>query len=63
MQGSVLAMTGKAVGRGSHDHLRDDCMALNGSNIVGAVVSIIFGEQPMQISANSMTLGAALAKR
>ena len=31
-------------GRGSHDHLRDCCMAVNGSNNVSAMVANTFGE-------------------
>ena len=41
---ALLALTGKAVGRSPHDHLRDHRIAVNGSNTVYAVVLIIFGE-------------------
>ena len=38
-------------------------MAVNGSNMVLAVVVITFGSRLMPSLANSMRLGAALAKR
>ena len=38
-------------------------IAFNGSNSVYAVVSCRIWQEPMRNSANSMTLGAALAKR
>ena len=53
----------QSLGCSPNDHLRDHRMAVNGSNSVGAVVSYHIWRGPMRNSANSMTLGAALAKR
>ena len=44
IQGCDFALTGKACGRCSHDHLRPRRMAVNGSNSVDAVVLVIYGE-------------------
>ena len=63
MQGWLFALDRQSLGRSPDDHLWDHRIAVNGSNIVYAVVSIAFGEQPMRNSANSMRLGAASAKR
>ena len=43
-QGCVLALTGKASDAVQMHHFRDHRMSVNGSNIVDAVVLIIFGE-------------------
>ena len=62
-QGCVLAADWQSLGRRSHDHLRDDRISVNGSNSLCAVVSCHTWREPMRNLANSMTLGAALAKR
>ena len=59
----LLALTGKASDAIQHAHLRDRCMAINGINTMVAVLSFTFGESLCGTWANSMTLGAALAKR
>ena len=61
---ACLALTGKASDAVQHDHVRDSLHCrLNGSNNVDAVVFVIFGESLRAWPGNSMTLGAALAKR
>ena len=62
-RGCVLALTGKASDAVQMIDLRDRRIAVNGSNTVDAVVFVISWRGPMRNLANSMTLGAALAKR
>ena len=59
----LLALTGKASDAVQMITSGIDCMAVNGSNSVDAVVSCHIWREPMRNSANSMTLGAASAKR
>ena len=53
----------QSLGRSPNDHLRNHRISVNGSNSVDAVVSCHIWREPMRNSANSMMLGAALAKR
>ena len=61
-EAGVLALTGKAADA-VQMITRDLRMAVNGINVCIPSLLIIFGEQPMPTLANSMMLGAALAKR
>ena len=63
VQGCVLAVTGKASDAVHHDHLRDRCMPINGSNSLVADCGYHIWRKPMRNLANSMMLGAASAKR
>ena len=62
-QGCCSRLDRQSLGRSANDHFRDHRLAVNGSNMLAAVVLVIFGESVMRNSANSMTLGAASAKR
>ena len=42
-QGWRFALTRNASERGRHDHLRNYCISVDGSNIFCAVASIVFG--------------------
>ena len=59
----MLALTGKASDAVHMITSGITASRVNGNNIVDAIVLIIFGERPCENSVNSMTPGAALAKR
>ena len=63
IQGYVLALTGKAADAVRMITSGIGCIAVNGSNIVDAVVACHIWPGPMRNLANSMMLGAALTKR
>ena len=62
-QGCVLALTGKASDAVQMITSGITAWRVNGSNIVHAVGTYHIWREPMRNSANSMMLGAALAKR
>ena len=62
-QGCVLALTGKASDAVQMITSGITACAVNGSNNVGCRCICHIWRGPMRNSANSMTLGAALAKR
>ena len=63
MQGCVFDFDRQSLRRSPNDYFRDKRMAVNGSDVVDAVVLSSSWQEHMRSLANSMTLGAALAKR
>ena len=62
-QGCAIGLDRQSRGRSTNDHLGDCRMAVNGSNTVDRHCTYHIWRGLMRNSGNSMTLGAALAKR